>query len=500
MGKNSEPNLTGKCLECGGPTLLLVKSRGEYRATCSVSCGAKLGQKKVLANNKIHPSQTEEVKEKRKQTCLIKYGHTTALKQLTAKTNRELAMASSETKNKIKNTLIRRYGVTSPLKNEAILQKMKDTNLYKFGAASAMQNINVKTNNIKSNRDLYIQKGLQDKLNKIRNLLDIIPEFAEDQYDGTDKEYPWRHLTCKLEFSSVLPVNGALPRCPKCHPKSISLPQSLVNDFIKSLGIECLSNDRKIIRPLELDIYLPSEKLAIEVNGVYWHQAGERTPLLLKTELCESLGIKLLHFWDYEILNSFEVVKSIIRSKLGIISTKIGARKCQLVKISKTEAAHFLNHNHLEASTAISSLNLALKLNEEILAVGTFGKSRFKKGEIELLRFCTKNNVSCPGAISRLVKFAKVHFGVEHIVTFANRRYASFGSNYSAVGTYLYKTPPNYFYITGFGRKTLPRLAVQKHKLKNLIDDFDENLTAEENIRRAGWIKISDSGNYKLLL
>ena len=38
--------------------------------------------------------------------------------------------------------------------------------------------------------------------------------------------------------------------------------------------IQCeskLFNDRTILKPLELDIVLPSIKLAIEYDGVYWH-------------------------------------------------------------------------------------------------------------------------------------------------------------------------------------------------------------------------------------
>ena len=47
-----------------------------------------------------------------------------------------------------------------------------------------------------------------------------------------------------------------------------------VVDFIKSIyDGEILMNKRTIIPPLELDIYIPAKKLAIEVNGLFYHSS-----------------------------------------------------------------------------------------------------------------------------------------------------------------------------------------------------------------------------------
>ena len=62
---------------------------------------------------------------------------------------------------------------------------------------------------------------------------------------------------------------------------------------------------------------MPAKGIGIEVNGSYWHRdAGGATPIKKKTQLCADKGIKLLHFWDYEINKKIDVVRSMILARL----------------------------------------------------------------------------------------------------------------------------------------------------------------------------------------
>lgn len=45
--------------------------------------------------------------------------------------------------------------------------------------------------------------------------------------------------------------------------------------FITELNIEIKTNDRTVLKPFELDIYIQSRKLAIEFDGLYWHSENE---------------------------------------------------------------------------------------------------------------------------------------------------------------------------------------------------------------------------------
>ena len=43
-------------------------------------------------------------------------------------------------------------------------------------------------------------------------------------------------------------------------------------EAIKNLGIDCIPNCRNVLPSgKELDIFIPSKKIAVEFDGLYWH-------------------------------------------------------------------------------------------------------------------------------------------------------------------------------------------------------------------------------------
>lgn len=109
--------------------------------------------------------------------------------------------------------------------------------------------------------------------------------------------------------------------CPKCG-NHISKPETEVADFIRSLGFDILTSKRNIIKPKELDIYIPSLNKAIEFNGYYWHYSKKYfTPgkHAKKSNLCREKGIKLLHIredlWKRDPQKMKEVIKKFINEK-----------------------------------------------------------------------------------------------------------------------------------------------------------------------------------------
>ena len=106
--------------------------------------------------------------------------------------------------------------------------------------------------------------------------------------------------------------------CPKCK-YIISKPEIEIQEYIKNLGFEILTNNRNIIKPKELDIYIPELKKAIEFNGEYWHYSkkhfipGEHG---LKSNLCRKKGIKLLHIRENLWIKNKEKMKKSIEKFL----------------------------------------------------------------------------------------------------------------------------------------------------------------------------------------
>ena len=107
--------------------------------------------------------------------------------------------------------------------------------------------------------------------------------------------------------------------CPKCVSVS-SKPEIELQEFIKSLDYTILTNNRNIINPKELDIYIPELKKAIEFNGEYWHYSkkhfipGEHG---LKSNLCRKKGIKLLHIREDLWIKDKENIKIVIKNFLN---------------------------------------------------------------------------------------------------------------------------------------------------------------------------------------
>ena len=116
------------------------------------------------------------------------------------------------------------------------------------------------------------------------------------------------------------------PFCKKCFVALRSKPEDEIVSYIKSFYFgNIILNTREIIKPKELDIWLPELNLAIEYNGLYWH-SGDNTGLNEKTELCEAKGIKLIHIFENEWKNLKlrDSIKNIIKAFVtGIFTDEI---------------------------------------------------------------------------------------------------------------------------------------------------------------------------------
>jgi hypothetical protein len=99
-------------------------------------------------------------------------------------------------------------------------------------------------------------------------------------------------------------------RCPECILHGTSLFEQEVKDYISSLNIQFIGNDRTTIfnelthRYLELDIWFPDLNKAIECNGAYWHQDEDSVRRdKIKIRECIRLEIQLLMV-DYNEWNN----------------------------------------------------------------------------------------------------------------------------------------------------------------------------------------------------
>jgi very-short-patch-repair endonuclease len=285
--------------------------------------------------------------------------------------------------------------------------------------------------------------------------------------------------------------------CPNCNPiiPHKSLAEQELAEIVKTnYSGEILYNDRTVLHGKEIDIYIPELKLGFELDGIWWHQNDSKSALE-KTNACETLGIKLFHIWDIELETKRQIVEDKIKTLLGL-NTRIFARKCLIEEITNSQYSSFCDTYHIQGSVK-AKWKFGLFFNDELVAVASFGKSRFCK-DYELLRYCSKNGISIIGGMKKLVSHFKTLMSLDYIISYADRRYTSKLNSVYGNENIISISKPNYYYFRG--DRIYSRLQFQKHKLKtNPItkDFYDDLLTEKEICEKAGLYIIYDCGNLK---
>ena len=195
-----------------------------------------------------------------------------------------------------------------------------------------------------------------------------------------------------------------------------------LEEFIKSLEIPFERNVQGIIKG-EFDFFFRNKNLAIEFNGTWFHCSKFKDKDYHKNKYLQAKeqGIQLISIWEDDWNNHKEIVKSLIKSKLGLSEFKIGARECQVKgDIDKDLVNKFLDENHLQGHTTRYSKAYGLFYKGELVSLITIGHSRFKKGELELLRFCSKKNYKISGGFTKLVSEFKKEYKGQDLISYAN--------------------------------------------------------------------------------
>lgn len=499
-----------------------------YRTYCSKKCTAtfSIEARKETCLKKYgvdHFSKTKEFSDQIEKTSLEKFGvthyaKTQEFKQAMVSSNLEKygtnhPMQNADFVNAFKQRLVETIGVDNPSKLPATQEKIRQTNLEKYGVGSVFQSNDIqekiKQTNLKKYGVTNVAQNpeISRKISNTRKQNYYDPEILTLLQDKN-----WLALQNKngLSIGALADTLGvsASNLCKLFHQMDIDIirhfsssHEKIITDFLDSIGISYQTNTRSVINPFELDIFIPSLSLAIEINGGYWHhedQGKHKTYHLTKTQLCEEQGIELWHLFDWEIESKFNIVTSKIFHRLGK-NKKIYARRLTVRVITPKQKKCFEEQNHLQGS-CVSKINLGLvDADNNIHAIMTFGGSRFtNKYQWELLRFCSSTNEAVVGGASKLLSYFKKHYmkANEIIVSYCNLRFST-GKLYKSLGfTYSHSSPPNYFYVTKNGKYAGSRNQWQKHVLKKKLPIFDPALSELDNMNLNEYHRIWDCGQH----
>jgi hypothetical protein len=444
--------------------------------------------------------QLDSTKEKLKTTMVERYGV-------------ENSMQLDSTKDKLKTTMVERYGVEHQMSLDSVKNKIKNTVFKRYGVDSVSQIPEVKFKKIQTSLKNYgvenpfisdvvkekIKNTMIEKYGVIsNNYLHISPDSLEklknkDWCEEFLKSNSISDFEKELKISKPLIIKNL-----KDHGIINEYVSNFENDvqfYLDSLQIDYIKRSRKIIPPLELDFYLPKHNLAIECNGTYWHSdlnGKDKNYHLNKTTLCREKNIHLIHLWEHDWAQKNQIIKHRIKSKLGLCSIKY-ARKTTIKVIDNVQSELFLNQYHFQGSCP-SSIRYGLFENNQLMAVMTFGKSRFSKQyQYELLRLAYAPDISIVGGASKLFKnFCRDHSPTS-VISYSDRTWNT-GSVYKKIGfRYSHSSPPSYWYSKDYLHFE-NRIKFQKHKLPKLIGNFLPELTEWENMSLNGYDRIWDCG------
>ncbi len=336
------------------------------------------------------------------------------------------------------------------------------------------------------------------KLSKIySDGLDVFIEKSrkihQNRYDYSLVEYTNNRSKVKI----ICPDHGIFEQypdghinqgqgCPKCS-NQFSMGERELQEWV-SQHIEIKTNNRSLIKPYELDIIIPSKKIAIEYNGLYWHSeknGKDRNYHLNKYNLCKDKGYRLIQVWENEWLFKKEIIKSVILNAIGQCDEKIHGRKCEIKNTTPKNARVFYDNNHIQGFKGGGHHGLYYK--DELVSLMTIDK----RGELQ--RFVNRKFTIVHGAFSKLLK----SFGKRSLFTFADLRYFT-GDVYRNNGfKFEHFVDPRYTYFRNM--TTYHRRQFQRKILPGKLEKFDPSLTEYQNMLMNGYDRIWDCGKIKFI-
>lgn len=458
--------------------------------------------------------QSDDYREKRLGTCLDKYGvswpqQTRAWKDkivdtVSSRYGYNNVSQVPQIKEKMRETFLNKYGVDNPMKSEEIKKKTAETCLNRYGSKSYLSSLGRYTEDF---------GGDEEKAETWLQFKNEPTSFISDMFGSVQPTIQ--------DLEDILCVTNT-PILDVIHSHNIEdlidmRSSSMERQICSILGINevtFIRNDRKHIRPKELDIYIPELHLAIECNPTVTHNSSFCDPWggdpkspsyhMNKSLTCKEHGIFLFHIFGYEWAHKRDIIESMVTNLIGKTPNKIYARNTEVREVSSKDARVFLNMNHRQGNTN-GSIRLGLYHESELVSLMTFNKVRATMGDTkfdyELSRFCNKLYTNVVGGASKLFKYFINNYSCNSIVSFSDVAHTR-GSLYETLGFIQNGKPQsNYGWVNIYTDEWVNRVNCQKRNLSNMFDDVTEETirshTEREIMESHGFAQVYESGTLR---
>lgn len=347
---------------------------------------------------------------------------------------------------------------------------------------------------------------------------ELVDKSVPIRYGSHDKVL-WKckkgHVWSAMVFNRAIHGSG----CPFCTSNGTSKWEQELYEILCSWFGEdqVVFHDQTVLDGnRELDIYIPSKKIAVELNGCYWHTEDhgcDRRYHQKKYEDALKKGVQCIQIFDDDWKLHREAVLRMIASKCGVLCDifsvkKYGARQLKAGIVAVSDARTFLDRYHIQGfSPANVHLGLFTKENELVAVMSLRNASMGRRlsrseGEWDIQRYATSAVIA--GGFSKLMKFGRnylLDFGekVSDFLTFSSNL-VSTGNLYAVCGFVqdgLVK--PDYMYVGGYTnwiRQPKERFQKKRFKEDNRLL-WDESWTESRCAKENQLYRIYDAGKIK---
>lgn len=403
----------------------------------------RYGVKYAMQNDKILAKSIET--QKMKNNGVLAWN---TEKALNTKINKYGTISGFNSKKTL-STMTKRYGARYTVHSKELFDKMKHTNLERYGVEYACLTDNCINNNghTISKTNLKFQKYLLD--NEIQSELEF--RVKNQSFD------------LHIKNSNIL----------------IEINPTYTHNSTKAPHFS------KNAEPTPQDYHYNKCRFAIDN------------------------GYELISIFEWMNLDK---VLDIIKAKLHRLDIRIGANKCKVKEITQKEANLFLDEYHIQGAANSQSVCIGLFYKDELVQVQTFGKPRYNKNiDWEAIRLASKHNTYIIGGVSKGFKYFVDKYNPQTIISY-NSLNISTGKTDDAQGFKLKGFSKSQGIWINTKHNNYPRY-IRNSSLRTLgIDkvlgvpadrfpDYDGTYETsnEALIIREGYVKVYDCGNVTYL-
>lgn len=456
-------------------------------------------------------NSSDEVREKRRQTSFQNWGVDNPAKSELVKAKMSEVMSSEEYLGNRRQTCLERYGTESPMQNDAVKAKQRQTNIDRYGM----------TGHPHTREDFM--KMMVDS-----SKVDEYLSFRSDPASYITLHYSEPPSISQLKDAlgvTDTPIYNVLIayNCSDMISHVCSNMEEEVVRFLESIlpPTKIIRNDRTVIKPYEIDIYLPEYKIGIECNPASTHNSSKSDPWgappksykyhQTKSLLAQKNDVFLFHIFGYEWINNRDKIEYMLMNLFHENVSSVGARETQVSIVPHKDAKKFLEENHRQGYTSFN-LNLGLYTKKDIergklnlVALMTFSHTRPTMGKTssddedtwELSRFCTRVGTNVPGGASKLFKTFLWLAKPKKVISFSDVAHTR-GKLYEILGfKQMSMSAPSYVWCDIYDNRYFHRVSCQKRNLRKLFDDDTidiDHMTEREIMESRGFVRVYDCG------